>query len=116
MKETTAQQILLLLKVIAADKPPAWSRPIKAYKNFDWAKIGATITDTDSHGATKVVWCGHIYTRRSGDNRKFGAAIWFSRSNGKGEADEATYARLITFKDSAQAEPLPDFVAKAIQN
>jgi hypothetical protein len=109
------KQILLLLKVLAADKPPSWSRPLKAYKDFDWAQIGAIATDHDRHGATRVVWCGHLYTRRSGENKKFGAAIWFSRANGKGEGDEATYARLITFKDMAKAEPLPDFVIDAIK-
>jgi hypothetical protein len=99
---------------VMPQEPPNWQRPLQAYDDFDWAKIGATAVSTDLHGATKVVWCGHVYTRRSGENRKFGAAIWFSRPNGKGEGDDLTYLKLITFKDTADAEPLPDYVVQKL--
>lgn len=107
-------EILLLLKVLASQNPPNWQRSLKAYRAFDWSKIGATVVSSDRHGATRVSWCGHVYTRRAGENKKFGAAIWFSRANGKGEGDETTYLKLITFKDGADAEPLPEYVARAI--
>ena len=47
---------------------------------------------------------------------KDGAAIWYSRSLGKGEDGESTYARLITFADglAPTAEPLPDYVRRAL--
>jgi DdrB-like protein len=116
MTETTKSQLLLYLKAIAATHPPNWQYSLKAYIGFNWGKIGATIISEDRHGATQVAWCGHIYTRRAGENKKFGAAIWFSRPNGKGEGDEATYAKLITFKRAAaQAEPLPDYVVQALK-
>jgi hypothetical protein len=108
------ENLHLLLRAIASHTPPSWQRPLKDYNNFDWSKIGATVVSTDNYGATKVSWCGHIYTRRSGENRKFGAAIWFSRSNGKSEGDETNYLKLITFKNSANAEPLPDYVIQAL--
>jgi len=110
MNDETLKELLSILKAIASCQPPNWQRPLKHYAKFDWAKIGATTVSSDSHGATKVVWCGHIYTRRSGENKKFGAAIWFSRANGKGDDDETSYLKLISFKDTAEAEPLPDYV------
>jgi DdrB-like protein len=109
------ENIQLLLRVIASQNPPNWQRPLKDYPKFDWSKMGATVVSSDAHGATKVSWCGHVYLRRSGENKKFGAAIWFSRSNGKGEGEETHYLKLITFKDSANAEPLPSYVAEALK-
>jgi hypothetical protein len=109
------KDLTLILKAIACHAPPNWQRPLKAYKNFDWAKIGATAIAQDAYGATKVAWCGHVYTRRSGENKKFGAAIWFSRANGKGEGDENTYLKLISFRDGAEAEPLPDYVVQRLR-
>jgi DdrB-like protein len=108
------EDLQLLLRVIASQNPPNWQRPLKDYNNFNWAKIGATVVSTDTHGATKVVWCGHIYTRRSGENKKFGAAIWFSRPNGK-DGDETNYLKLISFKNLAPAETLPDYVVQALK-
>jgi hypothetical protein len=113
--EDTLKDLLILLRAIAAKNPPEWQRPLKYYPKFDWAKIGATAIAHDEHGATAVAWCGHIYTRRSGTSQKYGAAIWFSRSNGKGEDGEADYIRIITFKDLAPAEPLPDYVIKSLR-
>ena len=115
MNDDTLKELLIVLKSIAGNNPPSWQRPLKNYKDFDWAKIGATAISHDEHGATKVVWCGHVYTRRSGENRKYGAAIWFSRANGKGEGDETNYLKLITFKDSAEAESLPDYVVRSLR-
>lgn len=104
-----------MMKAVASTNPPNWQRPLKAYKSFDWSKIGATVLAADRHGATKVAWCGHTYIRRAGENKKFGVAIWFSRGNGRGEDGEASYVRLITFKTGeAQAEPLPDYVVRAL--
>jgi hypothetical protein len=113
--EEILKELGMALKVIAGQNPPNWQRSLKSYTNFDWSKIGAAIVSKDQHGATKVVWCGHVYTRRSGENKKFGAAIWFSRANGKSEADETSYAKLITFKDSAEAESLPDYVVQRLR-
>ena len=115
MNEEILKELAMLLKVVASQNPPNWQRSLKSYSTFDWSKIGGTVVSQDRHGATKVVWCGHIYTRRSGENKKFGAAIWFSRANGKSEGDETNYLKLITFKDSAEAEPLPDYVAQRLK-
>jgi hypothetical protein len=109
------QETIILLKAIAASNPPNWQRPLRAYKTFDWSKLGATVLSSDQHGATQISWCGHVYSRRAGENKKFGAAIWFSRGNGRGEDGEASYVRLITFKNSeVRVEPLPDYVARAL--
>ncbi len=115
MNEEILKELAMLLKVVASQNPPNWQRSLKSYSTFDWSKIGGTVVSQDRHGATKVVWCGHIYTRRSGENKKFGAAIWFSRANGKSEGDETNYLKLITFKDSAEAGPLPDYVAQRLK-
>jgi len=115
MNDDLLKELLIALKVLAGANPPNWQRPLKTYKDFDWTKIGATVVSHDAHGATKVVWCGHVYTRRSGENRKFGATIWFSRSTGKGDNDETHYLKLITFKDAADAETLPDYVVKCLK-
>jgi DdrB-like protein len=111
-------QLAPLIKAIAACHPPNWQQPLKAYSNFDWGKIGAKALEHDRHGATKVLWAGHIYLRRAGENKKYGAALWFSRPNGKGEGDEATYVRLISFKDKtaldSDVEPIPEYVARLL--
>jgi hypothetical protein len=110
------KELLPFLKAIAAANPPNWQRPLKQYKTFDWSKIGAVVTNQDQVGATHVIWCGHTYVRRSGENKKYGAAIWFSRGNGKGEDGEAAYVRLITFRDNeSKVEPLPDYVIRALK-
>jgi hypothetical protein len=115
VKADLMPEILLMLKAIASQNPPAWQRPLRTYSKFEWSKIGASVVTKDEHGATSVSWCGHIYVRRSGDNRRYGASIWFSRSAGKGDDDEPQYLRLITFKDGAKAEPLPEYVANALR-
>lgn len=115
MNEELLKELLSTMKAIASTNPPNWRRPLSSYKNFNWEQIGAKTIRTDDDGVSDVLWCGHIYTRRSGSNAKFGAAIWFSRATGKGDDDEAQYLKLITFKNTAPAEPLPDYVAKAIR-
>lgn len=101
---------------IASVNPPNWRRPLAAYSN-DWVQgLGAIEVSRDQHGPSVVYWMGHYYTRRAGENKKFGTAIWFSRSMGKNEAGETNYARLITFADGATptAEPLPSYVTDAL--
>lgn len=110
------KQIEVATMAIAATNPPNWKRPLDTYRDGWVAAIGAIEVAHDDHGPTVIWWMGHHYTRRSGSNPKFGAAIWFSRSMGKGEDGEASYVRLITFADgpTPTAEPLPDYVVKAL--
>ena len=101
----------------AAANPPNWKRPLSAYKN-GWVKaIGAYEVAKDQHGPTLIFWMGHHYLRRSSENKKYGAAIWFSRAIGKDEAGNNEYARLITFNDDPTpvAEPLPASVVDKLQ-
>jgi hypothetical protein len=77
MDQDLLQELLIVLKAIAASNPPNWQMPLKSYPNFDWSKIGASVIGKDHHGATAVRWAGHTYTRRCGENKKYGAAIWF---------------------------------------
>lgn len=114
MNEQTAQQIVALLQRIAnqldtltagtAPASPNYQRPLAAFASFDWASIGAAVTASDANGAAIVQWANYQWTRRSGSG-KFGQAIWFSRATGTGE-NGTEYARLITFKDRGQAEPV----------
>lgn len=110
------EPLRVALMAIASVNPPNWRRPLAAYKNGWVAQIGGSVVSSDEHGPTVVAWMGHCYTRRAGENKKFGTAIWFSRSMGKNEAGETNYARLITFADgiTPAAEPLPDYVAQAL--
>jgi hypothetical protein len=71
------------------------------------------IIQADAHGPTIVQWNQRRFTRRSGDG-KYDNAIWYSRPIGKSE-DGAEYARLITFKDLDEVEPLNPAV-KAIHD
>jgi DdrB-like protein len=116
METEAIQKLTILLKAIASTNPPNWVKPLKAYPNFDWSVIGATVHTHDEYGAASVAWCGHLYIRRCGQNRKYGAAIWFSRGNGKDDDGEINYLRLITFRNvEIKAEPLPDYVAKSLR-
>jgi len=110
------KQIEVATMAIAAANPPNWKRPLSAYKNGWVAAIGAIEVAHDAHGPTVIWWMGHHYTRRCGSNPKYGAAIWFSRSVGKGEDGEPSYARLISFEDgpAPTAEPLPEYVRNAL--
>jgi hypothetical protein len=96
------------LEAIAAQNAPDWQLPLKAYKSQWPDRIGAIVLESDDHGPSKVVWCGHTYTRRTGAP-KYGPQIWFSRGLGNDE-----YARLITFGDTSPAEALPAHVLKEL--
>jgi hypothetical protein len=110
-------EVAAAMKAIAASNPPNWIRSLKSYRNGWVAAIGANIIDKDEFGPTVVSWCGHTYTRRYGSNKQYGAAIWFSRANGKNAAGENNYVRLITFKKDVvpTAEPLPDYIKEALR-
>ena len=101
-----AIKALLLMSATA----PNLLYPLNHFVYFDWSSIGATVLEKDRHGATLVSWAGRIYQRRSPSN-KFEAAIWFSRSVGKGEDGSTTYERLITFKQmNYSVDPVPEKV------
>ena len=93
---------------------PDYQYPLNRYQCFDWTAIGAEVIEADNDGATEVLWNGHIYTRRSPQN-KYAPAIWFSRAVGKGEDGKTTYARLVTFKESEGADPLPRKISSRFQ-
>jgi hypothetical protein len=111
---TLVRQMSNRLEAIASQHAPDWQLPLYAYlitERANWPdRIGAAVLHSDQHGPTKVVWCGHTYTRRTGNDRKYGTAIWFSRGIGNKQ-----YARLITFSDSAHAEALPAYVIEALE-
>lgn len=100
------EQIALAL---ATGTPPDYQHDLTEFPDFDWSSIGATVVRRDSDGAAAVSWGGHIYQRRSPQN-KFDVAIWFSRYTGKSEGSGNAYERLITFKRIAPVEPLPERV------
>jgi hypothetical protein len=86
--------------------------PLSRFVGFDWGAIGATVLERDRSGATLVSWGGRVYARRSPSN-KFDAAIWFSRSVGKGSDGSTSYERLITFKQLRyEIEPVPEKIAR----
>jgi hypothetical protein len=94
------------------DRPaPNYQSRIEDFQNFDWARIGATVEYSDGDGVAVVSWGGNQYLRRSAQN-KFKPAIWFSRAVGKDENGENRYERLISFKQLAEVEPLPDKVRR----
>jgi hypothetical protein len=106
--EASLRQIAL-----SSNPAPNYQRPLYEYPHFDWTSIGATILKEDRDGATAVEWNGQVFTRRSPSN-KFGAAVWFSRCVGKDSEGNNRYARLITFKDSSEAEPIAGKARQAI--
>ena len=86
--------------------------PLARFVYFDWHSIGASVLEQDRHGATLVSWAGRVYSRRSPAN-KYGEAIWFSRSTGKGEDGSTRFERLITFKLLRyDVDPVPPHVAR----
>ena len=102
------QQIIALLP----KQVPDLVYPLSRFGGFDWQSIGASVLEKDRHGATLVSWAGRIYQRRSPAN-KFGEAIWFSRSLGKGDDGSISYERLVTFKQlKYDVEPVPEKVAR----
>ncbi len=92
---------------------PNYKKALKVYRGFDWSHIGAEVVKTDEEGPVAVEWGDNVWTRRSGQG-KFGKAIWFSRASGKDAEGNILYARLITFKDYAEAEPLPSGVVQVL--
>ena len=99
----------------SAPQAPNYKRPLDTFAKFDWTSINATVTARDEHGVSAVEWNDYTFTRRVGEG-KFGEAIWFSRPTGKDADGNNTYARLITFKNLAEAEPLPKKVASKVEN
>lgn len=99
---------------LAEQQPaPAFRRPLEAYPGFDWATIGATVTAQDRHGATRVMYRGREYTRRT--HQRYGTAIWFSRAAGRDESGDVNYERLITFAPEAAVEDLPAGIARELE-
>jgi DdrB-like protein len=111
--ETLLAQTALLERLAIAvegNQPaPNYLVALSSFAQFDWSTIAATVESRDRDGAAVVTWHGNRYTRRSASN-KFQPAIWFSRAIGKDDQGTTQYERLITFKESAVAEPLPDKV------
>ena len=99
-----SQQLDQLCKA-GAPAAPNYRYPLAAYSRFDWSQLDAEILQRDTYGATVVLAHGYQWTRRNGAG-KFGPAIWFSRADGKDDAGEVAYLRLVTFKDSPPPEAL----------
>ncbi len=113
--DTLSEQNTLLKRVVellesTEQAAPNYQVDLANFPQFNWADIGATVEKSDPDGAAVVTWRGHQYLRRSAQNR-FKPAIWFSRAIGKDENGENQYERLITFKELAAAEPLPEKVS-----
>lgn len=104
------------LETIAMSNAPApnFVKPIGAYAGFDYTSIGALVKASDANGPTELEWGGYLWTRRSPQN-KFGEVIWFSRCIGKDADGTNKYARLITFKQMSEAEPLPRKVEAIVE-
>jgi hypothetical protein len=99
---------------ISSNPAPNYQRPLSEYPTFDWPSIGAMVLSQDEDGATSVEWSGQVFTRRSPSN-KFQCAIWFSRHLGQDADGNKRYARLITFRDLNDAEPIAAKAKKAIR-
>ncbi len=98
--------------MIAVNNPaPNLHKPMAEFASFDWATINAKVIKGDDDGASAVEWNGRVFTRRSPSN-KFDPAIWFSRAVGRDENGTNRYEKLITFRDVADAEELPNKVRK----
>jgi ssDNA-binding DdrB-like protein len=99
---------------VSSNPAPNYQRPLSEYPTFDWPSIGATVLNRDGDGATSVEWSGQVFTRRSPSN-KFQCAIWFSRHLGQDADGNKRYARLISFRDLNDAEPIAAKAKKAIR-
>jgi hypothetical protein len=99
---------------VSSNPAPNYQRTLTEYPTFDWPSIGATVLNRDGDGATSVEWSGQVFTRRSPSN-KFQCAIWFSRHLGQDADGNKRYARLITFRDLNDAEPIAAKAKKAIR-
>ena len=99
---------------VSSNPVPNYQRLLSEYPTFDWPSIGATVLNRDGDGVTAVEWNGQVFTRRS-PNNKFDAAVWFSRNLGQDSDGNKRYARLITFRDLSDAEPIASKAKKAIR-
>ena len=99
---------------VSSNPAPNYQRPLSEYPIFDWPSIGATVLNRDGDGATSVEWNGQVIMRRSPSN-KIQCAIWFSRHLGQDSDGNKRYARLITFRDLNDAEPIAAKAKKAIR-
>ena len=99
---------------VSSNPAPNYQRLLSEYPTFDWSSIGAIVLNRDGDGATSVEWNGQVFTRRSPSN-KFQCAIWFSRHLGQDSDGNKRYARLITFRDLNDAEPIAAKAKKAIR-
>jgi hypothetical protein len=99
---------------LSSNPAPNYQRPLNEYPTFDWPSIGATVLNRDGDGAMSVEWNGQVFTRRSPSN-KFDAAVWFSRHLGQDADGNKRYARLISFRDLSDAEPIAAKAKKAIR-
>jgi hypothetical protein len=102
------------MAISSSNTAPNYQRLLSEYPTFDWASIGATVLNRDGDGVTSVEWNGQIFTRRSPSNR-FQEAVWFSRHLGQDSDGNKRYARLITFRDLNDAEPIAAKAKKAIR-
>lgn len=79
--------------------------PLGDYPSFDWAKIGATVVQSDEFGVSVIRAAnGRMATRRT--NEKFGTEIWFSYAIGKNADDTPKYQRVIEFREIKPPEPI----------
>lgn len=101
--------------VMANNPGPNYRKSLKEFAHFDWSEIGATVVKRDSAGPASVEWNGKVFTRRS-PNNKFDVAIWFSRCIGKDDAGNNRYEKLITFKDTADAEDISPKAQRIIES
>lgn len=98
---------------IASNPGPNYRKSLAEFPRFDWSEIGAEVIKRDATGVAAVEWNGRLFTRRS-PNNKFDVAIWFSRCIGKDDAGGNRYEKLITFKDSGDAEEISGKAKKLI--
>lgn len=108
------ERIAIALERLTPTKAPEYQKSLSDYRHFDWSTIGAKVVHADQDGAAIVEWNGQQYSRRSPQN-KFGAAIWYSRAIGKDEDGNTAYERLITFKQLAEVDPLPQRMLSSLQ-
>ncbi|MBA7542095.1 hypothetical protein ES705_34414 [subsurface metagenome] len=102
-----------IAEALDADRAaPNYRNTLAAYPGYVWADINASVVASDDHGATRVMWHRHIYTRRS--NPKYGRGVWFSRGAGRDDAGEQIYQRLCTFAPPSPVEPLPASIRDSI--
>lgn len=113
--ESLSRIAIALEQMIPTGAAPNYQFELKDFATFDWASIGAVVVARDGDGPTVVNCKNNSYFRRSPSN-KFGAAIWFSRCNGKDEKGATIYERLCTFKAlrDIEVEALPTKVTSRL--